>query len=187
MSSLKTDIVELLKKYTHFAILQIYIDESQPELVELYKTHIEAHNKATLSDDFANSGFDLFIPNDVDFSIPFKTEFVNLGVKCEMFIHDSIFHITRNCAYNMFPRSSMSKTPLMLANHTGIIDSGYRGYLISALRYLPETQNAYKLLKNTKLLQVCHPSLCPIYITIVTEEDLSKTTRGDGAFGSTGI
>ena len=32
----------------------------------------------------------------------------------------------------MYPRSSIYKTPLRLANNTGIIDSGYRGNLMGA-------------------------------------------------------
>ena len=37
-------------------------------------------------------------------------------------------------AYQIYPRSSLSKYPIMLANHVGIIDSGYRGNLIVAFR-----------------------------------------------------
>ena len=37
---------------------------------------------------------------------------------------------TFNTGYYMYPRSSLSKTKLRLANSVGIIDSGYRGNLI---------------------------------------------------------
>ena len=33
----------------------------------------------------------------------------------------------------IFPRSSVSKTPHMLRNHVGVIDSGYRGEIIFAI------------------------------------------------------
>ena len=35
-----------------------------------------------------------------------------------------------NKAYYLFPRSSISKTPLRLANSIGLIDGGYRGELV---------------------------------------------------------
>jgi dUTP pyrophosphatase len=73
----------------------------------------------------------------------------------------------------------------MLANHTGIIDAGYRGYLIGAFRNL--YADPYKVEKHTRLLQVCHPTLCPIHVVLVNEEDLSTTARGEGGFGSTGL
>jgi dUTPase len=98
----------------------------------------------------------------------------------------------------------------MLANHTGIIDSGYRGSLIAAVRYLPESQyivmeqndedfenntenvilrkhvSSYTLEKDTRLFQICHPSLLPIYVEVLDENELSETIRGEGGFGSTG-
>ena len=88
----------------------------------------------------------------------------------------------------------MSKTPIMLANHTGIIVSGYRGNLISALRWIPSLplqkmdMPSYIIPKHMRLLQICHPSLCPILVELV--EDISvftATERGIGGFGSTGI
>jgi dUTP pyrophosphatase len=71
----------------------------------------------------------------------------------------------------------------MLANHTGIIDSGYRGALIGAFRNMGDE---YVVEKHTRLLQVCHPSLCPIYVVLTNENELSSTERGEGGFGSTG-
>jgi len=74
---------------------------------------------------------------------------------------------------------------LMLANHTGIIDSGYRGNLIAALRLLSD--RPYVVDKHTRLLQICHPQLCAVYVVMVDERELSTTARGDGGFGSTGL
>jgi len=36
-----------------------------------------------------------------------------------------------NKAYYLFPRSSISKTPLRLANSIGLIDGGYRGEIVA--------------------------------------------------------
>jgi dUTP pyrophosphatase len=72
----------------------------------------------------------------------------------------------------------------MLANHVGIIDSGYRGNLMGAFRLLGQSE--YTVEKHNRLLQICHPSLCPVIVKMVDENELSCTTRGSGGFGSTG-
>jgi dUTP pyrophosphatase len=138
---------------------------------------------------FPNSGFDLFVPNKTDFTTPYKTVFIDSEVKSEMLYYDVSQKVLNTCGYMVFPRSSISKTPLMLANHTGIIDAGYRGNLIGAFRLLelPENQSTYCVEKNTRLLQIVHPSLCPVFVVIVDECELTPTDRGTGGFGSTGI
>ena len=180
--------VEKIKKY---ALLKLYVDETNTELVELYKKHINKHNVSIKSNTYPNSGFDLFIPNDRIFDIPWHSYMVNLKVKAEMFYDDG--SNLEPCAYYIYPRSSMAKTPLMLANHSGIIDSGYRGWLIAALRWLNEISTyitndsaEYILEKYTRLLQICHPTLCPILVEIISLDELSVTERGEGSFGSTG-
>ena len=71
----------------------------------------------------------------------------------------------------------------MLANSTGIIDSGYRGNIKVALRLF---NKSYQITKYTRLTQICLPSLKPFFIKLVDVEDLSDTIRGEGGFGSTG-
>jgi dUTP pyrophosphatase len=168
-----------------YASLYLYVKTENHELVELYKEHVKKHNEKILSDKYPNSGFDLFIPHDTKFQKEFESVFVDLEVKCEMTYHERNKN-AETSAYYVYPRSSMSKTPLMLANHTGIIDSGYRGFLIAALRYLKSCDEHYQVEKHTRLLQICHPSLCPILVKLVDESDLSTTKRGAGGFGSTG-
>jgi dUTP pyrophosphatase len=171
----------------NFAILKLWVNPEKPELVELYKQHIEKHN-AQMKSDYPNAGFDLFVPEDTDFSESMKTHMVNLDVRGEMLFTDLSSGKTALCyttGYYMYPRSSMSKTPLMLANHTGIIDSGYRGNLIAAVRLLSD--KPYVVDKYTRLLQICHPQLCAVYVVMVDERELSTTARGNGGFGSTGL
>jgi dUTP pyrophosphatase len=175
-------------KSTPYALLRIAINQSEnPELYDLYTIHVKNHNETTLTVVFPNSGFDLFIPEDVNFVGQDSTaKFVSLKVKAEMmYVTDSSTHSPQYSAYYMYPRSSMSKTPLLLANHTGIVDSGYRGEIIAALRNL--SPNEYMLQGRTRLTQICHPSLCPILVEIVDENLLSTTERGSNGFGSTGI
>ena len=165
-------------------VLKLAVSNNNENLLELYKQHINKHNAAILSDPFPNSGFDLFFPEDVVFDKEIQSVFVDLQVKCEMINHDA-----QSSAFLVHPRSSLSKTPLMLANHTGIIDSGYRGNLIGAFRWLKplsSNEREYTVERHTRLLQICHPSLCPILVELVDENELSSTNRGIGGFGSTG-
>jgi len=168
----------LIDNLRSFAVLKIAVNPNKPELVELYKTHIQKHNVSIITDPFPNSGFDLFVPDatDIDNS---SAKMVSMDVKCEMLDKDGY-----SIPYYMYPRSSLSKTPLMLANHVGIIDSGYRGSLIGAFRNL--SIMPYTIEKHNRLLQVCHPSLYPIHVIMVDESELSTTSRGEGGFGSTG-
>ena len=85
-------------------------------------------------------------------------------------------------AFYIYPRSSISKTPLRLANSVGIVDSGYRGNLMLALDNIK--QAPYTIRKGQRLAQICSPHLSPIFFSIV--ESLSETERGSGGFGSTG-
>lgn len=167
----------LEERFKSFAVLKLAV--SEPQLADKYREYIDEHNRGIIANGLcANSGFDLFVPETTTFSQDMKTHMISMGVKTEM-----LFKGTEPCGYYMFPRSSISKTPLMLANHTGVIDSGYRGALIGAFRNMGDE---YIVEKHTRLLQVCHPSLCPIYVVLTNENELSSTERGEGGFGSTG-
>tara|TARA_Y100000816_G_scaffold207340_1_gene153225 strand:+ start:6630 stop:7139 length:510 start_codon:yes stop_codon:yes gene_type:complete len=168
---------------SNLPILNIAIINN-PELYELYKNKVEAHNNMVKVSSTPDSGFDLFIPNDETFnnykhaSGIWKPLFVDLNVKACMIKNNKCV------GFQIYPRSSISKTPLMLANQVGIIDSGYRGSLMAAFRSF---QEEYKIEKHSRLVQICHPSLKPFLVKIVNEDDLSITERGEGGFGSTGI
>ena len=169
------------------AKLKIYVDSSIPGLRELYVEHIKKHNKEIMQSRFPNSGFDLFIPSET--WIPAKesrhsASKVKHGVHAEMYtVHVDDYSPT---AFFMMPRSSLSNTPLILANHVGLIDSGYRGDLTGAFKNFSD--EPYKIEEYTRLLQICHPSAYPITVTMVDSLDkLSSSERGSGGFGSTGV
>jgi dUTP pyrophosphatase len=173
-----------IAKEKGFAILKIAIShETSDEFKIITTTAIQKHNQQVLTNAYPDSGVDLRIPENTVFETLYKTRFVNLGLRASM------THNDKPCAFLIHPRSSMSKLPLMLANHTGIIDSGYRGPLLAAFRLLPnenDNENLYTIEKHTRLVQICHPSLCPIYVIECCESELSETERGEGGFGSTG-
>jgi dUTP pyrophosphatase len=165
--------------------LYLAVDPAFPELRTLYENAIEKHNFSVLNDLNPNAGFDLFFPEEVEFG-SIDTSMVNFRIKCEMRLHNTLENTSRSCGYYLYPRSSISKTKLMLANQTGIIDSGYRGWILGAFRYLGESGKGEKVEKDARLLQICAPKLEPFIVALVEESHLSDSTRGSGGFGSTG-
>ena len=124
-----------------------------------------------------DSGFDVCMPSDVTLE-PNSTTMIDLGVRCELRSpKGTVVH-----GYYLYPRSSISKTPLRLANSVGIIDAGYRGTLRVAV---DNRSNApYNLSKGDRLFQICMPSLAPF--EVVFDAINTNTERGEGGFGSTG-
>jgi dUTP pyrophosphatase len=125
-------------------------------------------------------------PNKIDFQVKCSAQLIKRN------IGDN--NSSKYTGYYMYPRSSLSKTRLRLANSVGIIDSGYRGNLIGMFdcfsagkQSLCETEYDYVVKPYEKLLQICAPDLRPIFVELVeSEEELSSVTlRGDGGFGST--
>jgi len=176
----------LLKQYGQYMSLNIFIDLSNNnnkiELTSLYQNAINIHNNK-LRTDFIDAGFDLYAENMPTFhpahSAPLKMDF-KIICSARMILADRSY----NTGYYIYPRSSLSKTNLRLANSTGIIDAGYRGHIIGMFDVLAETQ----ILNHERLVQICAPGLVPIVVSLVDQlQDLGEVTeRGAGGFGSTG-
>lgn len=81
----------------------------------------------------------------------------------------------------IYPRSSISKTGLLLANDVGIIDSDYRGEIFLRFKYVKDTAK-YK--DGDRIAQMVIERIRPI--EFVEVEELSDTERGEKGFGSTG-
>jgi len=82
----------------------------------------------------------------------------------------------------LFPRSSVSKTSLSLANSVGVVDSGYRGEIMLKYRWNGGRNGLYSSGERVgQLMIIPHPK-----IELIEVEELSTTDRGDGGFGSTG-
>jgi dUTP pyrophosphatase len=86
-------------------------------------------------------------------------------------------------SYYIYPRSSISKTPLIMHNSVGIIDSLYRNTLKVAVYNLSD--NDYSVKKGEKLFQICAPYLQNISRVNLVKE-LSESDRGSG-FGSSNL
>ena len=125
-----------------------------------------------------NAGFDLFVPDDVEFAAGEK-KLVSMEVKAVLHHggEDADVH------YWMLPRSSISKTGLMLCNSVGVIDRTYRGELMA---YLWNTKDVpVKVKKGDRLVQIVAPDMGHIS-TVELVSYLSATVRGEGGFGSSG-
>ena len=80
----------------------------------------------------------------------------------------------------LFPRSSISKTNLRLANAVGVIDSGYRGEVM--LKFDKQGDKDYEVGDRIgQLMLIPIPS-----IQFVEVVNLPNSDRGGGSFGSTG-
>jgi len=130
-----------------------------------------------------DSGLDLYFPEDIELSVR-GTKVVSLGISCEAFRNQEEKEAGINCAYYLYPRSSISRTPLRLANSVGIIDAGYRGEIKVAIDNINIDGEPYRITRGTKLFQICAPDLGPFeHVELVSE--LSHSQRGEGGFGST--
>lgn len=82
----------------------------------------------------------------------------------------------------LFPRSSVSKTGLAMANSVGVIDSDYRGEISAVFKITDKAGDVYQIGDR-----VCQLVIVPIPdIEFKEVDDISETERGHGGFGSTG-
>ena len=169
----------LTNKYPQFMVLNLFIDSQDNDLRTLYMNSITNHNNKILTD-YPDAGFDIFTMTK-HYGSNKNVNKIDFGVVCEAVMYGS----KTNTGFYMYPRSSLSKTPLRLANSVGIIDSGYRGHLIGMFDCF---ENEYFVEPYTRLIQVCAPGLVPIYVNLVNnQEQMATTARGSGGFGSTGL
>jgi len=97
-----------------------------------------------------------------------------------------------------FPRSSVSKYNLVLANCIGLIDADYRGEVLLRFKYIWQPED-YSIGKDKNIQGTVNYSklynkgdkVCQLKVTkvenveFVLVYELDSTTRGEGGFGST--
>ena len=177
---------QLLSKYDKVMHLKIFVAGSN-NLKNMYYAAVNKHNNSLLNNVYIDAGFDLFLPEHEDpneydkwgdticfFGTGWDVNPVNkidFKIKCSaQMVCDS--GKSFSTGYYMYPRSSLSKTKLRLANSVGIIDSGYRGNLIGMFDIVNVDENLqgkdrvadYYAKVNDRLLQICAPCLVPIYV-----------------------
>ena len=131
---------------------------------KMYRSHGHFHN--------GDAGLDLYILEKTIISAG-ETKLIKLGICCEP---------TDGKAYYLFPRSSISKTPLRMSNSIGLIDAGYRGEIMASCDNIKDFN--FTIEQGQRLFQLVAVDSSPISYQVV--EELSETTRGTGGFGSTG-
>jgi len=134
-----------------------------------------------------DSGLDVFIVNDQVIG-PKETVLIDLGIQCQSRSFDPcIWHWFKNefykyHSYILMPRSSIAKTPLMMKNSFGLIDSGYLGSL--KIAFYNTSDEPFTLSRGERYAQLVNSNLDPIFMKLVDKH--RNTTRGSGGFGSTG-
>lgn len=163
-------------------ILEIKID-TDDEIINQYYS-------ALMNKESSDSGVDLVCVTDIDIGNN-QIGTLDFKIKCQMKHTESAEN--NYYPYYLYPRSSISKTPLIMANSVGIIDKDYRGNIMAKVRNIPlknkdyEKESyfeSYHIEKGTRLFQICSPDLSPLKVVVVNE--LTETSRGKGGFGSTG-
>ena len=195
------DYVVFLKVSDEFD--ENYGEEERQKLINFYKERISLHEKSKFLDEnhagervenrFKDSGFDLVVPCVKDSAIvqdgiyfynPGQKKLCNLRVKIGIYKWmggNGVDDIPS--PFYLYARSSIYKTPFILANNVGIIDSGYRGNICAALYNTHSTPEVVEMGK--RIAQICMPDLSfNFHVKLV--EELDDTSRGSGGFGSTG-
>ena len=125
-----------------------------------------------------SAGFDFHSVDDI-IIYPGETALVKTGLS---------FEIPINYELQVRPRSGMSlKTKLRVSNSPGTVDSDYRGeicIIMDNIDIKSDHRIPYEIKEGDRIAQGI---ICPI-IQVVFEEvnELNKTERNTGAFGSTG-
>lgn len=118
------------------------------------------------------AGMDFYQPESVVVE-PHQTQYVTLGLAME---------IPKGYMLMLAPRSSMSKTPLVIPNSFGVIDADYRGEIKGIFKNTSD--DAYLIQKGDRLLQGI---LVPVgALKLLEVDELTETVRGAGGIGSTG-
>tara|TARA_B100000945_G_scaffold246119_1_gene202442 strand:+ start:532 stop:969 length:438 start_codon:yes stop_codon:yes gene_type:complete len=131
---------------------------------EYYSNHDHFHK--------GDAGLDLYVLENQTFKAG-ETAKIKLGISCENLDGKGYF---------LFPRSSISKTPLRMANSIGLIDGGYRGEIMAACDNIKDYD--FSISKGDRLFQLVSADLSEIEFKIT--DNLSDSSRGKGGFGSTG-
>ena len=163
----------------------LYLFVPGNELRLLYESAILRHNTSVDQDEYADSGFDLFLAKDETLEVGISK--IDYEIKTAMYsspvIDVSLNRIYHPAAFCVYTRSSIYKTPLRMTNNVGIIDRGYRGNLCSVF----DVSAPIDLKVGQRITQICSPDLYPFRVELVdTEDALGKTRRGESGFGSTG-
>ena len=141
------------------------------------------YKESESNESWQDSGVDIYFPSDIVCE-PRKKTLIKMGVCAAVFNSEDDPKTSTSKPYFMFPRSSIGKTPLRMANSVGIIDLQYRGELCVQVDNISD--EPYEVKRGQRLFQICSQDLEPFNKVVVTRF-LPKTDRGVNGLGSTGI
>jgi dUTP pyrophosphatase len=144
--------------------MKLFIKPHNETAWEFYRNHGHFHG--------GDAGLDLYVLENIQFE-PNETKAIKLGISCEP---------EDGKAYYLFPRSSISKTPLRMANSIGLIDGGYRGEIMACCDNIKG--DIFSIKKGERLFQIVSANCSEIEYEL--RQKLNDSTRGSGGFGSTG-
>lgn len=96
--------------------------------------------------------------------------------------------IPRGYVGMLIPRSSLSKSGIIMTNSVGVIDSDYRGEIMASLMYIGGLQWNPVINQGDRIVQLVVLPILSVVPDVQdwTEEEWMDTKRGTGGFGSTG-
>lgn len=144
--------------------MDLLIKPFSSAVAERYRHHRHFHD--------GDAGLDLFIIDEETIQAG-ETVLIHHQIACET---------ADGRPYWLMPRSSISKTPLRMANSIGLIDGGYRGEIMAAVDNI--SSKPFTVRPGQRLFQLVSMTGEPIHFKLT--EHLSVTGRGSGGFGSTG-
>lgn len=122
---------------------------------------------------------------DAGFDLYCTSMEVNWGTRLLICHTGLAFEIPDGYVGLLFPRSSVSNKPLMMANSVGVIDSGYRGEVTAKFKITCINEiyaNDYEVGdKIAQMIIIPYPE-----IEFEEADSLSESDRGTGGYGSTG-
>lgn len=148
------------------------------ELIDKMKVRIKKLNDNAMMPTkahAADAGFDLYCTSkEIDWT------------KRQIVCHTGLaFEIPEGYVGLMFPRSSVSNKPLMMANSVGVVDSGYRGEVTAKFNITDTRQSAFAHYQEgdriAQMIIIPYPE-----IEFEETDSLSESDRGTGGYGSTG-
>jgi deoxyuridine 5'-triphosphate nucleotidohydrolase len=150
--------------------VSVFPNESPQDIFGWCKTREDA--VAPSKERVSDSGYDLTIV-DVVKKFHNKTTLYTTGIKVQPAF---------GWYLDVVPRSSIIKSGYMLANNVGVIDRGYTGEIMIALIKVDDSAPDLEL--PCRIAQMIPRRIA--HVNLVQYDDIEKTTRNEGGFGSTG-
>jgi dUTP pyrophosphatase len=134
---------------------------------------VEPHARAPSRNSNLDAGHDLHASEEV--IIPARTRrLVSTGLKVQ---------IPSDCYARVAPRSGLAVKSVDVG--AGVVDSSYRG--IVKVLVINNKDEEFNVNIGDRIAQLILERIYNDDFSVVSETELSDTTRGDGGFGSTGI